>query len=323
LWYKAQVNTGRILGTVTDQSGGVIAGATVTVTNSETNVGRTLTTDEAGAYTAPNLNPGTYTVGGTSTGFQTLERQNIALGVGVDARVDVQLSTGQVTQTIEVTAATPMVDTARAVVSGTSKCSKPNKPTQGFTSVGARDTNDPANLYCDLLGFPREDRYNLKGLQIVQTQNEVLMLYEYDQAWRTIWTDEIFPRIITNTLEPRWYGYSIGKWVDDTTLVVETVGTDERTLIDNGGRPHSDELRVEERFHRVNHDILQLTVTINDPKIYTKPWLALDKFPMRLQPPDFDIREMICSPSELADYLKQVGNLEGGPTGEGYPFSGR
>ncbi len=118
------------------------------------------------------------------------------------------------------------------------------------------------------------------------------------------------------------YGYSIGKWVDDATLVVDTVGTDERTWIDNSGRPHSDELRVEERFHRVNHDLLELTVTITDPKIYTKPWLALDKFPMKLQPADFDIREMICSPSELADYLKTVGNPEGGPTGEAYPFRG-
>ena len=81
---------------------------------------------------------------------------------------------------------------------------------------------------------------------------------------------------------------------------------------------HSDELRVEERFHRVYHDIMELTVTINDPKVYTKPWLALDKFPVRLQPPDFDIREMICLPSELADFLKQVGNPEGGPTGEAY-----
>ena len=190
--------------------------------------------------------------------------------------------------------------------------------------MSARDTNDPANLYCDRLGFPREDLYNLRGLQIVQTQNELLMLYEYDQAWRTIWTDgRTFPKDYTDTLEPRWYGYSVGKWVDDTTLVVETVGADERTWIDNGGRPHSDELRVEERFHRVNHDILELTVTIDDPKIYTKPWLALDKSPLRLQPPDFDIREQVCSPSELADYLKQVGNPEGGPTGEGYPFSGR
>jgi hypothetical protein len=63
------------------------------------------------------------------------------------------------------------------------------------------------------------------------------------------------------------------------------------------------------------HDIMELTVTINDPKVYTKPWLALDKFPVRLQPPDFDIREMICSPSELADFLKQLAIPKGVPQG--------
>ncbi|MGB8848839.1 MAG: hypothetical protein WCC76_03925, partial [Candidatus Acidiferrales bacterium] len=102
--------------------------------------------------------------------------------------------------------------------------------------------------------------------------------------------------------EPRWYGYSIGKWVDDATLVVETSGLDERTWLDNAGRPHSSDLRVEERFHRVSHDIFELTVTIIDPQMYTKPWNALDKFPMRLQSADFDIREMLCSPSEQAQY---------------------
>lgn len=189
---------------------------------------------------------------------------------------------------------------------------KANKPSQGITSVGARDTNDPSNISCERLGMPREELYNFRGLQIVQAETQVLMLYQYDQAWRSIWTDgRDLPNL--DTLEPRWYGYSVGKWVDDTTLVVQTVGMDERTWIDNGGRPHSDELRVEERFHRVNHDIMELTMTITDPKIYTKPWLALDKFPLRLQPKDFDIREMICSPSELADYLKQVAATEGGP----------
>jgi hypothetical protein len=190
---------------------------------------------------------------------------------------------------------------------------KANKPSQGITSVGARDTNDPANISCDRLGMPREELYNFRGLQIARTESQVLMLYQYDQAWRTIWTDgRELPQDL-DTLEPRWYGYSVGKWLDDTTLVVETVGMDERTWIDNGGRPHSSELRVEERFHRVNHDIMEVTMTIDDPKIYTKPWLALDKFPLRLQPNDFDIREMICSPSELADYLKQVAATEGGP----------
>ena len=115
----AQVNTGRILGTVSDQTGGVIAGAMVTVTNSQTGVARTLTADQAGEYVAPNLNPGTYTVRASSNGFQTFERQNITLGLGQDARVDAQLVPGQVTQTVEVTSAAPMLDTTSAVVSGT------------------------------------------------------------------------------------------------------------------------------------------------------------------------------------------------------------
>ena len=115
----AQVNTGRILGTVSDQTGGVITGAMVTVTNSQTGVARTLTADQAGEYVAPNLNPGTYTVRASANGFQTFERQNIALGLGQDARVDAQLVPGQVTQTVEVTSAAPMLDTTSAVVSGT------------------------------------------------------------------------------------------------------------------------------------------------------------------------------------------------------------
>ena len=65
---------------------------------------------------------------------------------------------------------------------------------------------------------------------------------------------------------------------------------------------------MEERFHRVDHDHLELTVTIDDPKMYTKPWVALDKFVSELQPPNFDVREMICSPSEFAEYNKLIGS---------------
>ena len=121
--------------------------------------------------------------------------------------------------------------------------------------------------------MPREELYNFRGLQVVQAETQVLMLYQYDQASRSIWTDgRDLPNL--DTLEPRWYGYSVGKWADDTTLVVQTVGMDERTWIDNGGRPHSDELRVEERFHRVNHDIMELTMTITARRYTRNPgWL--------------------------------------------------
>jgi len=89
---------------------------------------------------------------------------------------------------------------------------------------------------------------------------------------------------------------------------VETVGTDERTWLDNAGNPHSGEMRVEERYHRLNHDALELTVKIDDPKIYTEPWLARDKFPLTLMPADTDIVEMICAPSEAEEYKKVMAN---------------
>ena len=115
----SQVNTGRILGAVSDQSGGVIAGAMVAVTNVDTGVARNLTTDAAGAYNAPNLAPGNYSVRATAMGFQALVRQGVVVQVGTDARVDVQMVPGQVNQTIEVTETIPLVDTTSATVSST------------------------------------------------------------------------------------------------------------------------------------------------------------------------------------------------------------
>ena len=178
------------------------------------------------------------------------------------------------------------------------------KPTFGLRSVLPAETNDPV-VYCDPQGIAREDLNQLRTTQILQTRLSVVILYQFDKVWRVVWTDG---RDLPKDPEPRWFGYSVGKWVDDYTLVVETSGTDERTWLDHVGRPHSPDLRVEERFHRVDHDHLELTVTIDDPKMYTKPWVALDRFPMSLQQPNFDVREMICSPSETAEYNKLVGD---------------
>jgi hypothetical protein len=131
------------------------------------------------------------------------------------------------------------------------------------------------------------------------------MLYQFGKIWRVIWTDG---RELPKDPEPRWFGYSIGKWVEDYTLVAQTSGMDERTWIDRAGRPHSADLRVEERFHRLDRDHLELTVTIDDPKMYTRPWLALDRFNFEVQPPSFDVREMVGSLSEYEEYNKLIGN---------------
>ncbi len=183
------------------------------------------------------------------------------------------------------------------------KANKPSGP--GVRQVPSALANDPADR-CDPLGLPYMELYELRTLNLVQTAKQVILLSPYYGNYRVIWTDgRPFPK----DPEPRWNGYSVGKWVDDYTFVVETVGLNSKSWLDHAGRPHSEDLRVEERFHRVDHDDMELTVTINDPKMYTQPWLGLNKFPLHLQPPDFDIPELLCSPSEMAAYNKDIGDV--------------
>jgi hypothetical protein len=115
----SQGSSGRILGTITDQSGGVISGATVTVVDTDRGITRTLTTDDAGAFNAPNLTPGAYTVRVEAQGFKKLERQNIVLEVGKEIRVDLTVQPGSQTQTLTITESIPLVETTNATMGGT------------------------------------------------------------------------------------------------------------------------------------------------------------------------------------------------------------
>jgi hypothetical protein len=188
---------------------------------------------------------------------------------------------------------------------------------EGADAVLPGQFNDPRDK-CEPLGFPRMNFYNLRETQILQNDYKVAMLYEYGTAWRVIWTDgRPLPKVVEGGVqigneikEPRYYGYSVGKWVDDTTLVVETTGMmgEDRVWLDTAGRPISDQLRVEERLHRVDRDHLEWSVTIDDPKIYTKPWIAMNKFPMVLEDPHRDVMEQYCSPSEMERYNKLFGD---------------
>jgi len=115
----SQGNTGRILGGVTDQSGGNVAGATVTITDVQRGIPRNLVTDSDGEYSAPDLLPGTYTVRVELKGFKTYERKNILLETGKDVRVDAVLTTGSMTETVTITEEVPMVDTTSTTLGGT------------------------------------------------------------------------------------------------------------------------------------------------------------------------------------------------------------
>ena len=177
------------------------------------------------------------------------------------------------------------------------------KPGNGPRAVYEGEINDPLSTVCDPTGFPRQVLYETRPFQIVQTPNQVLILYMFEKRWRVIWTDG---RQLPKDPDPRWYGYSVGHWEDDSTFVVNTIGTDDRTWLDNAGNPHSADLKVEERYHRVNHDLMEMTVTLDDPKAYTQTWTPRNRMRLTLAPANFDMLEMICSPTEVMDFRKNI-----------------
>jgi hypothetical protein len=115
----AQSTAGRILGSVTDQSGAAVAGATVVVTDTQRGTSRTLTTDSAGAYVAPDLIPGTYKIHAEAKGFKAVERPAVKVEVATDVRVDFSLQPGNVSEIVTVSGEVPLVNTTSATLGGT------------------------------------------------------------------------------------------------------------------------------------------------------------------------------------------------------------
>jgi hypothetical protein len=194
-----------------------------------------------------------------------------------------------------------------------------HKPLEGRDSVAPADNNDPRTK-CEPLGFPRWNHYDL-GVQIFQDERKIAMLYNYDSRWRLIWTDgRSLPTVVDGGVEvdgeyrdARWFGYSVGRWIDDYTLEVVTVGImpDDRAWLDNTGRPISEQARITERFRRIDSETMEWSETIDDPKIYTRPWETM-KLPMTLQDPGIDQITRYCSPSEIDRYNKAFGDAASG-----------
>ena len=204
-----------------------------------------------------------------------------------------------------------------------------NKPTFGVTMVATAMTNDPMPG-CDPQGYPRIVLHNAHHEQILETATQVVILYQFNKKWRVIWTDgRTLPKDPDNPNwdlkeiplkelpppEPRWWGYSVGRWVDDYTFVSESNGFDDRTWLDNAGRPHSTAMRVIETYRRVDADHIEKTLVIDDPRYYTRPWTAFERLRMRLQSPHLEIPEQECVPSETAKYNKLFGDAASGADG--------
>lgn len=127
--------------------------------------------------------------------------------------------------------------------------------------------------------------------KIVQTSDLIVIIYESDDTHRQIYTDG---RQLPKNPQPSWLGYSVGKWEGDT-LVVETSGFNEKTVLDAMGHPHSEALRVVERYHRRDFGHMAVELTFDDPKTYNRPFTI--KIAQQLWA-DSDILEYICNENE-------------------------
>ena len=127
--------------------------------------------------------------------------------------------------------------------------------------------------------------------KFIPLQSTMVILYEAFGQWRQIQMDG---RTLVKDPNPSWLGYSSGRW-DGDTLVVTTTGFNGKTWLDTGGHPTSDALVVTERFRRPSFGRLEIEVTIDDAKAYTKPWSAMQR--MRLLP-DTELIEFVCLENE-------------------------
>ena len=184
-------------------------------------------------------------------------------------------------------------------------------------NVLVADSNDPHVKYCDPFGFPRNMNDQIRSMTITTLPNRTFVMLRFMNIWREIWTDgRALPTSFggrgKDVHDPTYNGYSVGRWQDDYTFVVETTGIASETWATESGLPHSVDARVTERFVRKSKNDLTLTLTMDDPKLYTKP-VSLGEIYFRWIPSQtfFDFS---CVPSSVQRYLKEMADPSGSPS---------
>jgi len=152
------------------------------------------------------------------------------------------------------------------------------------------ESREDPQAYCVLSGVPREHvvPYPFK---ILHTNGMIVILYEALHSYRQIYMDG---RGLPKDPNPQWMGYSTGHWEGDT-LVVESSGFVENNWLDNNGHPGTESMKLLERFRRRDFGHIDLEMTIEDPKAYTKPWTVHLEFTAE---PDTDLIEYVCDENE-------------------------
>ena len=169
----------------------------------------------------------------------------------------------------------------------------------GYGSRARAGGNDPI-LQCDPIGFPRV-MFMPTPTEFVNAPGRVLQFFEREHEWRPIWTDG---RSLPTDADPTWYGHAIGHWEGDYTFVVESSGFNDKTWLSPAGFPHTEEMRATERYQRVDHETILYTLTVVDPKAYTKP-IEGRHVTLKLRP-HVEIEELPCVWSEENAFTKRI-----------------
>jgi hypothetical protein len=149
---------------------------------------------------------------------------------------------------------------------------------------------DDPDARCLPSGMPRKDAIT-SPYKIIQQPGEIVFLYESRTTFRQVFTDG---RALPVDPQPTWDGYSVGHWEGDT-LVVETRGMNGLTWLDSNGHPLSDAMHLTEKFRRPDFGHMEIEITIDDPKNYTKPWTVKENPHLLV---DTDLIEYICNENE-------------------------
>ncbi len=145
---------------------------------------------------------------------------------------------------------------------------------------------DRPSAHCLPHGVP-DARIAPTPFKIIHTPIETVILFEEFVDFRQVFTDG---RALPKDAEPAWFGYSSGRW-EGNEFVIESSGFNDRSWLDDNGHPHSDALHTTERYRRINYGQMIMEVTINDPKMYVKPWSATLTFHLL---PDGEFAEYVC-----------------------------
>ena len=166
--------------------------------------------------------------------------------------------------------------------------------------------NDPI-MQCNPYGFPRVLFYT-DPVEFFSVPGRLVMFFQGQRVIREVWMDG---RALPKDPDPRWLGYSVGRWEGDT-LVIDTIGFDDRAWLDQYGNVYSSEMRFQERWRRAERDALEVVYRLEDPKSYTRPWVSTMKTFKRQN--GVELREEFCAPVEENSFNERIRDPAGGRT---------